>query len=183
MRIFRNSHESRSLIIKNEYQQPDIMKKVFLWMVLFLLPFSILAQNLKPSDFHGSMRLEDNKIIDFTSLNNPSDGTNIAFYTQKPDREQYLKQEGRRLLSFSKIVRIDVLPLTNDEAAELRNICGDETLLKVTLILKNPDQNIPETVYLDFKWFEWRSTVMQGFPGTYRMEVRFLDNIEIGENK
>jgi len=159
------------------------MKKIIFWIPLLILPLSILAQNLKPSDFHGSMRLEDNKIIDFTSLNNPSDGTNIAFYTQKPDREQYLKQEGRRLLSFSKIERIEVLPLTVEDAAELRSICGSEILQKATLKLKTSDMNIPEVVYLDFKWFEWRSTVMQGFPNTYRMEARFLDNIEIQENK
>jgi hypothetical protein len=164
-------------------RQNRITKSRLLWIPFLLIPFSVLAQNLKPSDFHGIMRLEDNKTIDFTSLNNPADGTNIAFYTQKPDKEQYLKQEGRKLLSFGQVVKIKLLPLTKEEAADLRSICGDGTLQKATLTLKNPDKNIPEIVYIAFKMFEWRSTVMQGFPGTYTMEARFLDEIEIQQNK
>ncbi|MCX6246891.1 MAG: hypothetical protein NTW10_04085 [Bacteroidetes bacterium] len=74
---------------------------------------------------------------------------------------------------------IKLLPLSDNEAAELRQVCGDGTLQKAAITLTNPDNSIPPVVYLDVKWFEWRSTIMEGFPGTYRMEVRFVDEIEI----
>jgi hypothetical protein len=147
--------------------------------MLLCLPLTVLAQEYKPSDFSGFMRLEDNKGIDFTSLNNPTDGTSIAYYVQKPSQDQYRVKKERKLLPFSKISMIKILPVTKDEAAELRRICGDGTLLKATLTLNITDKEIPDVVYLDFKWFEWSSDKMKGFSGTYRMEVRFLDEIEI----
>lgn len=155
------------------------MNKIFLWISILCLPFSLVAQQSpKPSDFHGVLTVDENKDIDFTSLNNPSDGTNIAFYKNKPSKEEYLKKEGRNLLSFSKILSIEILPLTSGEVAEFMDISGDLTLQKASLTLMTPDHNIPEIVYLDFKWFEWRSDIMKGFPDTYRMEVRNVAHVQ-----
>ncbi|MCX6246890.1 MAG: hypothetical protein NTW10_04080 [Bacteroidetes bacterium] len=64
------------------------MKKIFLRITLLCLPFSVPAQNSSPSDFSGFMKLEDNKGITFTYLNNPTDGTSIAYYNQKPSLEK-----------------------------------------------------------------------------------------------
>ncbi len=155
------------------------MKKIFLWIPFLFLPFSVFAQqSLKPSDFHGIMTIEDGQPIRFTSLNNPLDGTNISFYPQKPNKEQYERQESRRLLSFNQISRLKILPVSRKEGEELRNIAGDEMLYKAELTLRVTDPTIPEVVYLNFKWFEWKSDIMKGFPGTYRMEVALVDEIE-----
>jgi hypothetical protein len=154
------------------------MKNRFLWIALISLPFSVLAQlNNKPSDFHGVMTVDENKDIDFTSLNNPVDGTNIAYYANKPGRDEYLKKEGRTLMPFSLLLKIEILPLTANESAELRSICGSEILQKARLTLITPDNSIPQEVYLDVKWFEWRSDVMKGFPDTYKMEVRNVEGV------
>ncbi|MGA3014069.1 MAG: hypothetical protein ABSD71_08540 [Bacteroidales bacterium] len=154
------------------------MKNILLGIALLSLPFSIFAQqNNKPSDFHGIMTVDENKDIDFTSLNNPVDGTNIAYYKQKPGRDEYLNKEGRTLMPFSLLLKIEILPLTDSEAAELRSICGGETLQKARLTLVTDDKSIPQEVYLDVKWFEWRSDVMKGFPDTYKMEVRNVEEV------
>jgi hypothetical protein len=123
------------------------------------------------------MTVDENKDIDFTSLNNPIDGTNIAYYIHKPGRNEYLKKEGRTLMSFSQLLKIEILPLTDTDAAELRNICGSEILQKARLTLITPDNSIPQEVYLDVKWFEWKSDVMKGFPDTYKMEVRNVEEV------
>jgi hypothetical protein len=158
------------------------MKNIFLWIALLSLPFSVLAQqNNKPSDFHGVMIVDENKNIDFTSLNNPSDGTNIAFYKYKPNKDEYTRKEGRNLISFSKIVKIEILPLTTQEADELNNI-SDLTLQKATLTLTTVDKTIPEIIYLDVKWFEWKTDVMPGFPDTYKMEARNVSEIKFPQN-
>lgn len=154
------------------------MKNILLWIALLSLPFSVLGQQKnKPSDFHGIMTVDENKDIDFTSLNNPVDGTNIAYYKQKPGRDEYLKKEGRILIPFSQLLKIEILPLTNSEADELRSICGSETLQKARLTLVTNNSSIPQEVYLDVKWFEWRSDVMKGFPDTYKMEVRNVEGV------
>ena len=156
------------------------MKKIILWIPCILFPMFVFCQkNPNPSDFHGVMAVDENKNIDFTSLTNPTDGTNIAYFTHKPTKEEYLAKKGRKLLSFNKISRIEILPLSNQELLDLINICGDMTLQKATLTLITPDKTIPEVIYLDVKWFEWRSNIMKGFPDTYRMEVRNVDHIEI----
>jgi len=160
------------------------MKKILPWISCLLFPFMVLGQQgPKPSDFHGVMTVDENKTIEYTSLNNPTDGINIAFYTQKPTKDQYLKKEGRRLLSFSQVAKIEINHLDEPEAAVLRAISGNETLQQASLTLKTPDKTIPEVVYLDFKWFEWSSTIMPGFPDTYRMEVRVVEEIDIDQNQ
>ena len=154
------------------------MKNIFLLLALLSLSFSVLAQqNNKPSDFHGVMTVDENKDIDFTSLNTPVDGTNIAYYANKPGRDEYLKKTGRTLISFSQLLRIEILPLTAAEAVELHSICGSQILQKARLTLITPDKGFPQEVYLDVKWFEWRSDIMKGFPDTYKMEVRNVEEV------
>jgi hypothetical protein len=80
-------------------------------------------------------------------------------------------------MSFSQLLKIEILPLTDTDAAELRNICGSEILQKARLTLITPDNSIPQEVYLDVKWFEWKSDVMKGFPDTYKMEVRNVEEV------
>jgi hypothetical protein len=159
------------------------MEKINILGILLLISAVASGQDYKPSDFHGAMKLEDHKIIYFTSLTNPTDGTNIAFYTQKPGAEQYLKQQGRRLLSFGLIGSIEILPYTDAEAAEIRGVCGRCPLQKAKLVLWKPDPSIPETVYLDFKFFAWKSSTMKGFPDQYEMEVRLVDEITFNPEK
>ena len=158
------------------------MKKQLFWSLLLLLPLSVLSQEDKPSGFQGYMKLEDGKVVDFSYLDNPADGTNIAYYPKKPGQGQYRRKKGRKLLPFSSVSGIRLLPLAPEEAAELRHLCGDGTLQKATLTLKDPLTRIPELLYLDIKCFDWRSASMPGFHDIYRMEARFLDEIVIQHN-
>ncbi len=159
------------------------MKTVNIFLLIVGLPFLGLAQKYAPGDFSGIIRIEDNKILDFTYLNNPDGGTVIYYFTALPDAKKYKTDLKIKSLLMQQIRKLEFLPKTVEETQYLKAFCRDCKITKAKVFFRGSKESTPEILYLAFDRFEWKSDVMKGFEELRVMETRFIEEVTINVRK
>jgi hypothetical protein len=160
-----------------------MMKTVRIILFIAGIPFFAYSQKYTPDDFYGTIRLEDNKILDFTFLKNPDGGTVIYYFTSLPDNQKFNANFNRKSLPLQSVRKLEFLTETVEETQYLQTYCKDCKPIYKAKVFYHDSVISPEIVYLAFDRFEWKSNTMKGFEEVRVMEARFIEEVTINVRK
>jgi hypothetical protein len=155
------------------------MKKIFCLLLPVIVALTGFTQNRQPSDFQGTLTLEDNKVIPFSYLENPGFGTRFTWFANIPSSEEFQKDQNGNSLSFSQIRKIEFIGFTPQETELLKYKCPDCFLRKARIVADPGKTEIPGQVYLVLRQLNWKSPEMKDLDTVRSMEARFIDELEI----